>query len=569
MLAPQNTTNDITDTLSGSLTTWYQNVDSALKASECVPGYYEYAQAPSYGTQCPIQEGGSTKIDIQTARFNVIDIDNSYIDVDFTVPVSIPDIENANCSNTDGNDTEMFVYYVGFKSAFDIIDQYRIYSNGDLVYTQNHANFESFLNYISLTDNAKENNACFATFDKIQNMNPNVPGTYILFDDNQNKDITFNANIKFKLPLNSFMMLQNLKWFPGFMGQLTIEIYPTYKNLVWCKVDKYGLMKEIFGNNGYLFEKGDAVDPSQANNGQAQVNIPDFDDVYKIGCYLTQINSSMWNGTQYVAGAVNAWQVIHQSFEAQTSTLNKFHLYTAFYMLKMDVYNSLEYNYLQVPLLFPIQTVSNVKFTKSLGVGPFTLQNTATLSHCDTVFVVFPYDVNSRTCFTNPEITCQLNINGKYYPRERVSTVDDPRFVNMVMDSLNINNNTLVSVSKDVMNSLSPYIKYVEADLANNCWFYFHQPVFKDNSNFFIGVPLSTDEDFMGGISSNGQTVQIELVGDRTSINPNVNAENWTQAPEAIFLEDKILKIYSMKPAGKKQIDITSATLEQIAAGAL
>ena len=42
MLAPQNNTNDITDALSGSLTTWYQNVDSALKASECVPGYYEH-----------------------------------------------------------------------------------------------------------------------------------------------------------------------------------------------------------------------------------------------------------------------------------------------------------------------------------------------------------------------------------------------------------------------------------------------------------------------------------------------------------------------------------------------
>ena len=73
----------------------------------------------------------------------------------------------------------------------------------------------------------------------------------------------------------------------------------------------------------------------------------------------------------------------------------------------------------------------------------------------------------------------------------------------------------------------------------------------------------------MGGISSNGQTVQIELVGDRSSVNPNINNQTWTQAPEAIFLEDKILKIYSMKPAGKKQIDITSATLEQIAAGAL
>ena len=125
MLAPQNNTNDITDALSGSLTTWYQNVDSALKASECVPGYYEYAQAPSYGTQCPIQEGGSTKIDIQTARFNVIDIDNSYIDVDFTVPITLSDLqEDIEYSNVDNLGTEhQLIYYVGFKSAFDILDQ--------------------------------------------------------------------------------------------------------------------------------------------------------------------------------------------------------------------------------------------------------------------------------------------------------------------------------------------------------------------------------------------------------------------------------------------------------------
>ena len=235
----------------------------------------------------------------------------------------------------------------------------------------------------------------------------------------------------------------------------------------------------------------------------------------------------------------------------------------------MDVYNSLEYNYLQVPLLFPIQTVSNVKFTKSLGTGPFTLQNTATLSHCDTVFVVFPYDVNSRTCFTNPEVTCQLNINGKYYPRERVRTVHDPRFINMELDSLNINNNTLVSVSNDVLDSLKVYRKWTHLQTTENCIYYAIGPIFRDNSNFFIGVPLSTDEDFMGGISSNGQTVQIELVGDRTSDIDSVNAKNWTEAPEAIFLEDKILKIYSIKPSGKKQIDITNATLEQIAAGAL
>lgn len=572
MLAPQNNTNDITDTLSGSLTTWYQNVDSALKASECVPGYYEYAQAPSYGTQCPIQEGGSTKIDIQTARFNVIDIDNSYIDVDFTVPISLSNLKLTNdYSNTDGNSTELYSYYVGFKSAFDVIDQYRIYSNGDLVYTQNHANFESFLNYVALTDTAKENNECFATWDKIQSLSSNVPGTYIVLNGNQDKDLTISVKLSFKIPLNSFMILQNLKWFPGFMGQLTIEIYPTYKNLVWCKVDTTKLLQNMSLNSTTLYKKSGLIDSSQAEGGDGDLsNDPEYNWVYKLGNYLTQINSTLLNGLQY-DGSVGQtqWGAEPQTINASTSTLNKFHLYTAFYMLKMDVYNSLEYNYLQVPLLFPIQTVSNVKFTKSLGVGPFTLQNTATLSHCDTVFVVFPFDVNSRTCFTNPEVTCQLNINGKYYPRERVRTVHDPRFINMVLDSLNINNNSLVSVSDDVANSLKVYKQYTYLQTDKNRIYSVFAPIICDNSNFFIGVPLSTDEDFMGGISSNGQTVQIELVGDRTSEYPNVNSQYWTEAPEAIFLEDKILKIYSMKPAGRKQIDITNATLEQIAAGAL
>ena len=70
----------------------------------------------------------------------------------------------------------------------------------------------------------------------------------------------------------------------------------------------------------------------------------------------------------------------------------------------------------------------------------------------------------------------------------------------------------------------------------------------------------------MGGISSNGATVQIELIGDRDGICDTVNDENYTEAPVAVFLEDKLLKIYSMKPPGKPQIQITNATLDQIVA---
>ena len=138
MLAPQNATSEITDTLNGSLAQCYQNVDSALKASECVPGYYKYQPALSYGTQCPIQDSGTTKIDIHTSRFNVISLENSYIDVEFDVPVTIPPITASGASGTGSNVAYKPCYYIGFKSAFDLFDQYRIYSNGDFVYTQNH-----------------------------------------------------------------------------------------------------------------------------------------------------------------------------------------------------------------------------------------------------------------------------------------------------------------------------------------------------------------------------------------------------------------------------------------------
>ena len=115
-----------------------------------------------------------------------------------------------------------------------------------------------------------------------------------------------------------------------------------------------------------------------------------YDLVYNTGDGFVQINNAASNALYYNS-PTKVWMLASQTITTSTSTLQKFQLYTAFYVLKMDVYNALEYNYLQVPLLFPIQTVSNVKFTSALGSSSsMILQNTATLSHCDTVFVVFP-----------------------------------------------------------------------------------------------------------------------------------------------------------------------------------
>ena len=87
----------------------------------------------------------------------------------------------------------------------------------------------------------------------------------------------------------------------------------------------------------------------------------------------------------------------------------------------------------------------------------------------------------------------------------------------------------------------------------------------EDKSNFCIGVPLADSEDFMGGISTAG-TVQIQIVGERLSTG-GINGQEFGN-PVAIFTEDAILKIRSMKPPGTPQICFTTATIEQVLAAA-
>ena len=560
--APQNQAPDVSDAIDGSLTSWYDNINNCLKTSECVPGHYEYSQAPSYGNQCPIQEGGSTKIDIGCSRFEIVDLNNSYIDAKIEIPIQIPSQVPEGARQFIDSEER---YYIGYKSSFDIIDQYRVYSNGDLIYTQNHANYESFLNYISLTDSAKENSPCFATVDKLFDMDPNVPGTYITIPDVP-RSFETTITIRTKIPLNAFPILQNLKYFPGFMGKLQIEIYPSYKNLVWAYIPEE---KTFFDERIKFIPFVGKIDINQDMNGD--IALTDITEEKKrSGLSFNQINNTGYN-LYYIVGEGSADSEEHigaQTFTSSYSTLTQFHLYQAVYMIKMDVYNALEMNYLQIPLLFPIQTVSNTKFTYPIGTQQhFTLQNTATLSHCDTIFVVFPANSNERTVSFNPEISAHLSINSKYYPREQLPTAkNDPRFTNLIYDALNINNNPLMTPAKDVAASIYPYVEREYLFIENNTKY--TQKHFRsyDRSNFVFAVPLSTDEDFMGGISSNGSTVQIELIGDRDSDSPTLNATNLSEAPVAIFLEDKLLKIYSMKPPGKPQIQITNATLDQIVA---
>ena len=155
MYAAQNQEASIIDALNGSVTQWYADIDAAMKKSDVVPGTYEYTIATSYGNVGQLQENSSTFVDIASAGFSLVSIDNSFIKLKQTIPIKPSIALNKNKIASE--------FYVGYQFAPECDLQYRLYSGSDQIQTVNWANYEWYLIRNSVQPEAKEESDQFAT----------------------------------------------------------------------------------------------------------------------------------------------------------------------------------------------------------------------------------------------------------------------------------------------------------------------------------------------------------------------------------------------------------------------
>ena len=544
MFAPQNQEPDIIDAWSGTLQDWYDSIDNALTVSEIIPGNYEYSTATSYGNVGDINEGDSTFVDVFCDRFKIISLDNSFISLEQEVKITVAPCENL----------EFTEFYIGYKCSADIIDHYRFYSNTDKIQDVHNARYEWFMLYNSLSDEVKNGSDCFATIDKIRNHNPMVPCVYVdLSKITAETEIT--VKIPLRIPIAFFLMLFNLRYYPNWAGKLSIEIFPTYQNLVVAPVVSH----EAF------VEHKERIETTSYDLGFRNIGEYPSNNIKKTVEKITTGDGADKKEEEKVV-----YKAVTQQFVGMIQVTKDIKIKLAQYMLRMEVFNALSLKYLNVGMLFPIHQVQIRDFTQDLPLAsksdvPVRYNTAATigLTHCDTMFIVFRRSQHSRTCFTNPQITYRVNIGGKFYPNETYQTFDDQRHVNLLLDSLNVNNSLLTSISKDILTSTQPFYHRIVYDAEGKgtdkkCW------NGGDNSNFFIGIPFADSEDFMGGLSTTG-TVQIELSGDR-QVHTEAKSVKFI-APVGIYYEDVLLKIRSQKPMGRSQIEVTTASIEQILSG--
>ena len=555
MLSAQNQEPSVIDALSGSVSQWYADVDAAMKKSDVVPGTYEYTITPSYGNVGDIQENSSTYVDVTSTRFSLVSIDNSFLELEQEVPITLSKKQSDNHLSA--------IYYVGYQYAPEAILQYRIYSNSDLIQTVNWANYEWFLMRNSVQPEAKEQSDQFATIEKIRRLDPNVPGVYVDMSKINGDNTLVTVKLKLRIPLNSFLMLKNLKYLPQWAGKLSIEIIPSYKNIVVARCDDPTSPQSLA-----RLVSSQKLNADKQNEFVTAIT-EKFKDEFNTG-FINLNQTTKWHVT--VTAASGAIATINDvTFRCNNQTTKNVKIHLAVYMLQMDVFNALASQYVQVPLMFPIQLIESKDYTKVIGANA-SIDNALTvqLKHADAMFTVFKKDVNSYSCFENPEISYQFNIDGKYFPRQAFDTIEDVRTVNQTLDALNFNNCLTTSLNKDAASSMQPYNKIQEC-AAGGAITLKTKYKCEDKSNFCIGIPLADSEDFMGGISTAG-TVQVQIVGERLSGENNkpgggIQAQAFGN-PVALFTEDAILKIRSMKPPGQPQISFTTASIEQVLAAA-
>ena len=324
MFAPQNQEPDIIDAWSGTLQDWYDSIDNALTVSEIIPGNYEYSTATSYGNVGDINEGDSTFIDVFCDRFKIISLDNSYISLEQEVIIKVP-------SQKDLIFTE---YYIGYKCSADIIDHYRFYSNTDKIQDVHNARYEWFMLYNSLSDEVKNGSDCFATIDKIRNHNPMVPGVYVDLSK-----ITAETEILVKIPLRIpiafFLMLFNLRYYPNWAGKLSIEIFPTYQNLVVAPVVSH----EAF------VEHKERIETTSYDLGFRNIGEYPSNNIKKTVEKITTGDGADKKETEKVV-----YKAVTQQFVGMIQVTKDIKIKLAQYMLRMEVFNALSLKYLNVQM---------------------------------------------------------------------------------------------------------------------------------------------------------------------------------------------------------------------------
>jgi hypothetical protein len=279
---------------------------------------------------------------------------------------------------------------------------------------------------------------------------------------------------------------------------------------------------------------------------------------------------------QYLGYAGGKHNIGTQIVTCNQGTLKQCLMNTTTFALRFEVYEGLRQTYAEQPLIIPTNILTYGRFSGEPSGNEDGANFHATLSqcleNCDSIFVLVPFENGQHTCFYQPylrELRLSLGEFG-VRPARYVRTWDDPRFLAMVLDSLNLETSEITAMNEDVARSLNPekkchrWIKVTPSGSSTpqNAQADWHKKGIRgDQSNFFIGFSLSQVGFQSGTVSSPNTNVPFifDAVIDRSG--EHKDTEKINTSIIVMFLIDCALMVQVVQDSDVPIVKLTSKSI--------
>jgi hypothetical protein len=206
---------------------------------------------------------------------------------------------------------------------------------------------------------------------------------------------------------------------------------------------------------------------------------------------------------------------------------------------------------MEEPLIIPTNILQFAKFSGQPADNADKTSFQATLSqcleNCDSIFLLVPNNNFQETCFYQPYLDSVRLMLGEFgvHPSRYVSTFNDPRFIAMCLDSLNLEKSDISSMNADVARSFMQTrpIYELKTDGTVNTVTAEELDLIGDKSNFFIGISLSQVGFQSGCVTSPNTNIPFIFEGTlsrttNTDRDPTKNGRKIDTSLIAMFLLD-------------------------------
>lgn len=521
MLNPQSRTTNALELIDGSITEYYELIDSALKPSEVNPARYNTTTSPSYQNQCPCLQGSFTTVDIGCADPYVVLLEKSFITptVEFDIAASV---KHTCAGDTPGENPQ--VYFVGWKRSLDVAYRYDILYNGREITSQTYNGEESFVIQSIMKDDVREKRPNQLTsYKNASSFNRDVCGTYFLLANAEAGSST-HITIPVKITLADFPLFAQFCYLQGWMGNWSIRLFPDQRNLITCQVDPdYTIGHKAVVTNGedYTHE-------------------------------FVQIGDTFKGITNYSGSAITAENVY---FTVSNYQFRSCEINLTTQMMYRPIYDQIMAKYMSKPLQIPFLKFVFGRFSQAMTNSQMNSVFSGVIKCCESMFLIPFIDDNHHTVCKNPGFK-QLYANiGSYgnYPQNPFDTIPNGsnpasyvRFVNMTNDALGLEYSPIISMNESLSNSIHgaivPYIKNKAGAVSKESI-----DIKSDATDFLIGFPFADEADFQGGLTTQGNVNITVYASGAKFVGPEgtdpFDPNKLAIGPTAIFMCDHVVMI--------------------------